>query len=714
MRYYESIGLRNGFLTTLLMAFCCTTALTVTRVVYFQELNLHTSSLQLAYTNIVTTLNSNRNIFSKYNVHYTMEKNSLPVSTYAFDSEKYFSSNAMTDVSVQEVNFKSSGIKKVDVKEVEISGALNVDVPAVEKIHPKKIDEIRSDELIKHYGFKIEIPETTNWVAMLETTKVRDDQNLETFLAHAEVQEQERRSVLELPERQIAIEQKAKLEAFVSEEQIALADTVMSTQVEDISTADGPPLGEVVDIAYDQQAKWHEFQEKNGEKSIAEQANVPVSGVVTKAIERAIEDKVTSELSIGEEVSKNYDYSMSTQAVDSQLVASAMQDSSRGPECRSQTVITASSIKLSNGQSSKLYNFEFIPEFDKYEGDQDVNGSIEICRTLNNSMSILSGVLAKNNHMRTRVDLSLEDGRIEFNIPMITREDFYNLLVENDLADNAQDKANILVELGESIQDFEIEPLLGEKFYFSGDFKILEEGDSDVRYVLVVGLTPGNILLRYRTKKNLHAEKLVHLGQDEIYFEPSALHLPQTDEFQLMEKNLLSNIESELSIDEEKLHYFNTSVHATKTATNLYKIRQPLLPYGTRKYLEFKHMAGSIFLGYWDQKVLSLPSAEFIVHVLDIFGLTTLQNRCLIQVNTGKQLTDFNVSSSNGKMESNLDILYLDKDGSVGREITAQTQKIFILGEEQGIINAQVKYADDSVDYLQSYCSQDDYLVEQL
>ena len=41
-------------------------------------------------------------------------------------------------------------------------------------------------------------------------------------------------------------------------------------------------------------------------------------------------------------------------------------------------------------------------------------------------------------------------------------------------------------------------------------------------------------------------------------------------------------------------------------------------------------------------------------------------------------------------------------------------KKIFILGEEQGIINAKIKYTDGSEDYLQSYCSNSTYLVEQL
>jgi len=62
----------------------------------------------------------------------------------------------------------------------------------------------------------------------------------------------------------------------------------------------------------------------------------------------------------------------------------------------------------------------------------------------------------------------------------------------------------------------------------------------------------------------------------------------------------------------------------------------------------------------------------------------------------------------------NLSMLALDKDGRFYQEPSDQTKRAFIMGEEQGIINIQLIYPDNSKRYIQTYCSENTYLVEQL
>ena len=56
----------------------------------------------------------------------------------------------------------------------------------------------------------------------------------------------------------------------------------------------------------------------------------------------------------------------------------------------------------------------------------------------------------------------------------------------------------------------------------------------------------------------------------------------------------------------------------------------------------------------------------------------------------------------------------LDEDGKFYDDLSYNSRKIFLLGEKQGVINIKVQYTDNSIDTLQSYCSKDTYLVEQL
>ena len=100
--------------------------------------------------------------------------------------------------------------------------------------------------------------------------------------------------------------------------------------------------------------------------------------------------------------------------------------------------------------------------------------------------------------------------------------------------------------------------------------------------------------------------------------------------------------------------------------------------------------------------------------MLRVFKFTDLTRKCLVQINASKGIESVNIegSASNGFL--NLEKLYLDKDGTFGDEPTELTEKIFIAGLKQGSISMKIKYLDTSVDYLQSFCSDETYLIEQL
>ena len=47
-------------------------------------------------------------------------------------------------------------------------------------------------------------------------------------------------------------------------------------------------------------------------------------------------------------------------------------------------------------------------------------------------------------------------------------------------------------------------------------------------------------------------------------------------------------------------------------------------------------------------------------------------------------------------------------------EISYATERVFLMGEEQGTINIKLNYTDGSSQFIQTFCSDSTYLVEQL
>lgn len=56
----------------------------------------------------------------------------------------------------------------------------------------------------------------------------------------------------------------------------------------------------------------------------------------------------------------------------------------------------------------------------------------------------------------------------------------------------------------------------------------------------------------------------------------------------------------------------------------------------------------------------------------------------------------------------------LDNDGVFYKDFSANSERVFVLGEKQGVFNIKLEYVDGTVQFLQSYCSDATYLIEQL
>jgi hypothetical protein len=184
--------------------------------------------------------------------------------------------------------------------------------------------------------------------------------------------------------------------------------------------------------------------------------------------------------------------------------------------------------------------------------------------------------------------------------------------------------------------------------------------------------------------------------------------------FSLKSKNVLGNHASDLDLSGSDILYFNSKNQAVREAVATYSLRTPPTVLGSRQFLELKHLNGSIFLGHNNQDVLEVPSQELINYVLEAHQLRTLTNTCMIQLNFSKQISEVAVYGESDRGPISLITSYLDRDGYWSQEATEMASNLFIIGDVAGAISLKVDYVDGTSDALQSFCSLENYLVEQL
>ena len=310
--------------------------------------------------------------------------------------------------------------------------------------------------------------------------------------------------------------------------------------------------------------------------------------------------------------------------------------------------------------------------------------------------------------MRTSLDVLLEEGDFGINVPVFYAEDFNNFLTSK----NANLPGGfVLIELDELVDDVNLETDEGKYLYLNDSFKIVDK--LQATFVLIAGVKPGNVLIKYLIGDQI-AQKIIHVVEDEVFFENASFVRGDLDIFDLIEEGLLIKKEKALDISNEQIKYFNYQTTSQKESLYTYSIKTPYKSLGARKYLELTHLKAPIFLGYYEKTSLVVPNQEFIDYILDAFNYDNLETSCMIQLNIDNHPEEIFYSGNTHNGQLGLEVKYLDGEGKLYNELTETTEKIFINGDRHGVVNIEVKYYDGKYDYIQTYCSMDTYLIEQL
>ncbi len=381
---------------------------------------------------------------------------------------------------------------------------------------------------------------------------------------------------------------------------------------------------------------------------------------------------------------------------------------------KSSLKINVDSIEVNKKISKKQSGFDirFNDNADDVYGDHG-KGYVEMRTKLNNRMSVRSANIVLYGHLPTNTDLVFEPENFEIDVPLFESRSFEAILDKNKLSGRG---GHLLVQLdSEGITDeVQIDKKYEAKLHLNNKFQVVDPESSDYLYLLFIGVEPGNALLTYITKNKDSSSKIIFVTEAEFFFDTNEYIHRQVDEFELVENHLLGSKNLQLVIDKSEINILASNKQPNKKSLNRYVYKNLITPLGTRQYNELKHLRESIFMGRWQNSVVEIPSQDYIQFIMNKFRLDRIGSQCIVQINLGKEVKRFASSARSTKGFMRLERKILDNDGQIYEDVSEITTKIFLVGEQQGIINAKISYLDGSYDYLQTYCSEDTYLIEQM
>ena len=633
--------------------------------------------------------------------------------------------------------------KKIEIKHTVIAKNWNdikPDIAAVDmKISERLMNtnstdesgaEINNSDLIKLYGFEVE--------------SLQYETFANTAIAFVEPVATEVVGVTEATSKQEIVKEDAVNVAQASTtthvvEEITV-DTAMKEEIAraEVATKENPVNDELVMFDYSAGG------EKVSEAPVAPTQKMkkifdaPISDSVKNAIERAVHKSTAVAMNTQSAPSKRiassiqtttepdalqeamedednlvFDYSKKTQASVAKTTASEisafMAAADATPANQVDFTVKAREINLATRKSTQVFGFEFVPDYDRAERmDDQTSGEIKFGYSLNGDVSTQTGVVQAQGLIPTRVELNLLNSGMD--IPLLSEVGIQKFLSKKQTGVTGN---LLMVAVDPSIEDVEIDSDYQYKIFFSDKFKMLQTKEN-ASFVLFLGVKTGNTLIRYLLDNKESAQKIVYVGDGEMYYEDPEFVGTQRELYTFTTRSLLGKTVKELNINGSDVSFFGTKITAKKKTLNAYEIKVPELVDNSRKYLEFKHMGTSLFVGTKNTKEIEIPGQDFINRVMQANELSELGERCMVQINLKKDLRDIKVSGKNRSGEMLAETSVLDTEGNFTRDSSELAEKAFVSGDLEGIFSVRLDYADGSTDFLKTYCSEGAYLIEQL
>jgi hypothetical protein len=371
--------------------------------------------------------------------------------------------------------------------------------------------------------------------------------------------------------------------------------------------------------------------------------------------------------------------------------------------------IASAHVIIGAGVKGAARELEFVPDYSTSERFvSDGEGQIELAALKGRDHGVISGTLIGRDLMKTRIEINL-DGKNNFiHAPVFDDRSYISFLEQKGLTGEG---SHLLIELDEQVEDVDLDAGYEKKVYLDRDFKeVGREGDFSI--VLFANSVPGNTTIRLLTTQG-EIQKVVTTRRDEITFDYTDIEFGKKISVSFLEKNLLARRAKDLEISSDQASSYGSKARVTQSGPSALEFFYSSRAEGERNYFELRHLNAAVYAST-QSGVIELPSTGLISHVLEGIGLNDLTDRCLVQVNVPSDLLDAEIAVDSGEGAINFDAYFLDSDGEISRSPNELTQKIFILGDQFGGVNAKLTLQSGQSHYLKSFCSIGTYLVEHL
>ena len=642
--------------------------------------------------------------------------------------------NSMKQLAVMQIEEKK--VAAVIKKEIRIQNIRDYKSEEVKELENKKV---KTDERylslkmhIQHNGFEIKTPDSVS-IAYTYNDYLK---NMSQKLALLESSKKNEKKVVAAydPSNKKLIEnfEKQKLEDVVK---VVESSTKYSTD-------------DIVFIDYTKNKdESKEYKEENTEKSTEKKLaiqidqNEKVATTIEEASVMAIESSLesledVSKLDISHRVTDVIKREMNNEGIGhvkkaksytdllkkfnkespvSQAFAAPVRDFDE----ESKMTIHALHTDMQKGMEEAVHGFSMYAATDNNKVYDDLNeGKIEYNYSLNGYSGLLRATLVKNFYMRTTIEVPLTGEYSSVEVPLIDIKSIESYIDENELSGYG---GYYLVDLGEYFEDVEIssdqntQNSYEQRVYLNEDFKIVKSA-KNYRYILFLGVIPGNIRVQYLGANRAEASKITFVAPDEMTFDVATAQPSHEITFDLTLKNTLGVQNVPLDLDTQKMKTFVGNMNPSKVASAKYVLNVPWATKGSRTYVEVNHLNSPIFVGLDGNNKLELPSLEFVQEILRSFSIDELHsNECLVHLNfDNKEVVNVKVRGESSQGPMTYEQSFLDKDGVFTKYVSPMSNKLFILGNEEGIFPIEVEYSNGKKDYLRTYCSPGTYLLEQL
>ncbi|MBK23847.1 MAG: hypothetical protein CME70_07570 [Halobacteriovorax sp.] len=430
-----------------------------------------------------------------------------------------------------------------------------------------------------------------------------------------------------------------------------------------------------------------------------------ISNAVLQAIEREL--KAKKKKSVASSKSRTVGgYNITTPEIERKSAQTKYKAKSEMLEVE---VITLG-VMIDKGFMEQVSGIEFIPHYDKNERFYDESeGVLRLSSNLEQSNYIYGTLLGKGFvNMRTTIPLFLGGGLFE--VPLLEREALNKLLDKEGLKGLG---SHLLIDLGDTAIDVDIDRPFEARTYLNEEFKLTTQ-EKNYKYILYVGVEPGNAVLRYLDSKGATLEKLTFLAESELTYEYFSAKKPYPLKFETFELNPLSQKAKELPISASRITPFGKEISPKQVGINSFLFDGFSRLSSSNSYLEFNHLGDVVFAGMRFSNYVILPSSAFIDSILNAEGLSNLENHCMIQLNLSEPVKNILFDGEDRVGPMDVKLHYLDEDGVLSEEPSLLTKHAFLLGTGQGVVNMQIEFLNGKKLVAQSFCSDGTYLVEQL